>query len=349
MKKVLKVLKGILLVLVILVVLFFTIPTILEFRPDDRENVEVSDGSSKVQLNEKITVLTMNTGYGALSETEDFFMDGGTTVNAPSKELVEENIAGIANILKENAADINILQEVDRDSKRSFHIDQAEYYKEQLDTDGMFAYNFKVVYAPYPWPTMGEIKSGLFTITDYAADSAERIKLPESFKWPTKTCNLKRCVLVTRFPVEGTDKELVVVNFHLEAYDDGAGKIAQTNILKQILTEEYAEGNYVIAGGDFNQLFDNVENFEMLDESYWTPGTISEADLPEHFSFANSDNAPTCRLLNGPYQYDYTKSQVYIIDGFIVSDNIEVSNVEVKDYDFKYADHNPVKMEIILK
>ena len=34
-----------------------------------------------------------------------------------------------------------------------------------------------------------------------------------------------------RVPIEGTDRELVLVNLHLEAYDDGEGKIAQTRQL----------------------------------------------------------------------------------------------------------------------
>ena len=38
---------------------------------------------------------------------------------------------------------------------------------------------------------------------------------------------------------------LVAVNLHLEAYDDGEGKAAQTAMLFDILEEEYAKGNYV--------------------------------------------------------------------------------------------------------
>jgi len=45
----------------------------------------------------------------------------------------------------------------------------------------------------------------------------------------------------------------VLVNLHLEAYDSGEGKIAQTKLLVEFLEQEYAKGNYVIAGGDFNQ------------------------------------------------------------------------------------------------
>ena len=38
-----------------------------------------------------------------------------------------------------------------------------------------------------------------------------------------------------------------------------------------------------------------------------------------------------------------------MIDGFIVSDNIEIINCETLDYGFKYSDHNPVLMKFKLR
>ena len=37
----------------------------------------------------------------------------------------------------------------------------------------------------------------------------------------------------------------------------------------------------------------------------------------------------------------------YVIDGFIVSDNVAVHSVKTKDEQFKYTDHQPVKMEVV--
>ena len=85
------------------------------------------------------------------------------------------------------------------------------------------------------------------------------MSLPCPFSYPIRLANLKRCLLVNRIPIEGSDKELVVINLHLEAYDDGAGKEAQTRMLAQLLREETEKGNYVIAGGDFNQTLDTVD------------------------------------------------------------------------------------------
>lgn len=215
--------------------------------------------------------------------------------------------------------------------------------------EGIFAYNFKCDFVPYPLPPIEKVNSGIFTMTDLKVNSAARLALPESFSWPVKTCNLKRCMQETRIPLEGTDAELVLINFHLEAYDDGDGKIAQSKMLAEKLSKEYEAGNYVIAGGDFNQTFEGMDKYPITNKENWIPGVISQDTLPEHFSFAVDDTYPTCRLLNAPYTGSYETSQVYVIDGFIVSDNITVSDISVINTDFEYTDHQPVQMEISLK
>ena len=58
---------------------------------------------------------------------------------------------------------------------------------------------------------------------------------------------------------------------------------------------------------------------------------------------------PTCRLLNGPYSGNYDDSQVYVLDGFIVSDNLKIDQVENIDTQFEYTDHQPVKLNVTLK
>lgn len=322
--------------------------TIREYRPKANEKLEISDGTKVLEQGDSFTVLTYNTGYAGLSCNEDFFMDGGSKVRPESKGLVEENLSGIASVLKDQDADCYFLQEVDRDSKRSYYIDEQEYYEEKLGITGMYACNFKCDYVPYPLPPIGKVDSGLVTLTDYSVSEATRISLPESFSWPIKTCNLKRCLLEARIPIEGSKKELVLINFHLEAYDEGEGKLAQSKMLAQKLEEEYAKGNYVIAGGDFNQTFEGIEEYPLLSEENWVPDIMETKDIPEHFSFAVSDNVPTCRLLNIPYSGNYQESQVYVLDGYIVSDNLNVVKVETIDTGFRWADHQPVRLEVIL-
>ena len=39
----------------------------------------------------------------------------------------------------------------------------------------------------------------------------------------------------------------------------------------------------------------------------------------------------------------------FIIDGYIASDNIEVLEVETLNQEYRYSDHNPVKLRYKLK
>lgn len=348
MKKALKILLWTLLVLVVAFGGFLLFATITEYRPSDRENLPI-DGKAALSLvdsskDEPLSLLSWNIGFGALGDNADFFMDGGKAVQPSDKDRVQQNIQDMIAVLKEKKSDFIFLQEVDVNSTRTYHIDETQNFREAFaDYANAFAYNLKTEFIPYPLPPIGKVGSGLLTLSKYALTNAERTQLPVPFTWPTSMFNLKRCLLTTRIPVG--DKELVLINLHLEAYDDGEGKIAQTNMLREIMEEELAKGNYVIAGGDFNQTFDGLEIMPIKDPDRWTPGAIESSDLPEGFSFAVADNCATCRSLVTPLTAD---SQLYIIDGFIVSDNLKVELIENVDDGFTYSDHNPVRLTVTL-
>lgn len=178
-----------------------------------------------------------------------------------------------------------------------------------------------------------------------------RKALPGSFSWPVSMCQLKRCLLVERVPLEGTEQELVLVNLHLEAYDsDGGGKKAQTKVLYELLQREYEKGNYVIAGGDFNQTFDTVPEdlYPLKFTDHFMPGRIDTSVLGEGWTFANDVSAPTSRLLNEPYDPDSENTQYYMLDGFILSPNVTLTAVKTLDEGFAYTDHNPVRVDVVL-
>lgn len=324
--------------------------TLTEYKPDPIEvtHNHPAEDAPKLAPGASLTVVTYNTGYAALGEDADFFMDGGKTTRPDSRETVSRNIEGVSGELGSYGADIMLLQEVDKDSKRSYYVDEAEEYAAALH--GMaasFALNYSSAYVPFPIPsTLGRVQSGLMTFLKYPSVSSERVQLPVPFSWPVRCFNLKRCMLIDRIPLEGTDKELVIINMHLEAYDSGEGRIAQAKQLFEQLEKERELGNYVIVGGDFNHTFPGVKEYPAVKEGNWMPNVVDEA-LPEGFSFAVDPEKPTCRLLDVPYKGN-PEPQYYIIDGFIVSSNITVESVEVIETGFVYADHQPVKLNITL-
>lgn len=349
--KIIKVLLGLLLLVVLAAGGLLGYLSLTEYRPDDIELLEVVQAARKdnVRVGERLDVLSFNTGYCGLGREQDFFMDGGSMVRPRSEEDVRANLNGILSELVRQNVDIYLLQEVDFDSWRSYYTNQADTYRHGLSLNMACAYNFKCEFVPYPWPPLGKVESGLVTFTGLNVTEATRESLPVPFSWPVSMANLKRCLLIERVPVEGTDRELVIINLHLEAYDDGEGKRAQTEQLMQILAAEYRNGNYVIAGGDFNQTFEGAASYPLLDESFWQPGKVYVSDLPNGFSFVYDDATPTCRLLNKPYDGERKNAQFYVIDGFIVSDNLKVNLIETVDLNFQYSDHNPVLLQVTPK
>ncbi len=325
--------------------------TVNEYRPQEVEGLALDLAARQTvpSPGTKYTVVTWNLGYASLGRDQSFFMDGGSMVRPERRSIVEENLTGILGALSAQKADVYLLQEVDRDSRRSHFVNQVQALRHGLSLTSAFALNYKCDFVPFPWPMLGRVESGLMTLSGLKVTQATRESLPVPFGWPMRVANLKRCLLVERIPVLGGHKELVLINLHLEAFDDGEGRKAQTRQLMDILATEYRNGNYVIAGGDFNQSFPGAEEaYPLRLKQLWEPGQLLEEDLPEGFSYAFDPSAPTCRSVHEPYSGDRQNSQFYGIDGFILSPNIKVNHLETVDLNFQNSDHQPIRLEFTL-
>lgn len=327
--------------------------TVNEYKPEDIENVDTYGTTSKnVSPGDTVTVLTYNIGYGADDDKHDFFMDGGTTVTTESADNITANMKGIIETITEQDADVNFIQEVDIDSKRSYNIDEANLIAGAFPESSIgFATNFLCEYIPYPInDNIGKINSGILTVNKFNVESAERISLTNGFTWPVSTCQIKRCLLVERVPLVDSNKELVLINLHLDAYDNGEGKEAQYKELCEFMQLEYAKGNYVIAGGDFNGVLPSVDKskYPLVNTEYYEPANITTANLTGGWKYCTDDSIPTSRLLNEPYDKTSENTQYYVIDGFICSPNTIVESTKTIDTEFKYSDHNPVVLTVNL-
>lgn len=304
-----RILKGFLILVAVIVsvfVAFLGISSLNEWKPKAVEEAEVTKKgiANEVKLGRTYKMLSWNIGYGGLDKSRDFFMDGGEGVMPDDKIEIEENMTGIIEKIKSEKADFNILQEVDRGSKRTFKLDERALLDKKLMDNSAYADNYKACYVPYPLPkTIGQIRAGQQTSSEYTLTNNKRISLPVPFSWPVRMFNLKRCLLVSETPIDGSSRKLVIVNLHLEAYDDGQGKIAQTKSLMDFVDKEYKKGNYVIAGGDWNQSFAaQIDHMPYPKEkSLWRPGVI---DLPKElkeWQLIYDGETPSCRLNNKAY------------------------------------------------
>ena len=327
--------------------------SVCEFKPADVTDVKVENNSQVGDLSpfldQELTVISWNIGYAGLGKDSDFFMDGGENVSSADQDDVTASLLGIYKQLYtgDDQAGIYMLQEVDKNSARTYGMDESDCLGIY---NSAYALNYSCPFVPYPLPPIGRVNSGLLTTTMYDIDSSERISLPCPFDWPVSTANLKRCLLVSYLPIEGSSSKLVIVNLHLEAYDDGEGKIAQTKQLREFIQAEYEKGNYVIAGGDFNQVFPGgIEKYPNEHPELWEPGTITDDIMPEGWSLAYDLETPSCRLLNQPYDpADTVNTQYYVIDGFIISPNVDLISVETINAGFEFSDHNPVQLKVRL-
>ena len=350
MKKFFRFLLVLLLIVVLAVGGLFGWLTYEEYKPAAVESLEITHNDAGVLLSagQSLDVISWNIGYAGLGKASDFFMDGGKQVRAAGPNIMGGYLNGIADTLSAGDYDLVLLQEVDVASSRTFNVNQVQRLARG---SSVHALNYSCPFVPYPLPPIGKVNSGLFTTTDLHIEQADRVSLPCPFSWPIRVANLKRCLLVSYLPIDGSEQQLVLVNLHLEAYDDGAGKVAQTKQLMDFLQSEYDKGNYVIAGGDFNQTFPEVmAEYPMINPDYWAPGVLENDALPQGFSFFYDLEVPSCRLLNQPYEpLDVAHTQYYVIDGFLVSPNVKMERVMTLDLGFADSDHNPVNLRVTLK
>ena len=349
----------------------FAFLTVAEYRPAAVEPVQVeifapTDGPQfsdarqpvpppplpRLQTGVPFSLLSWNIGYASLDASQDFIMDGGKSVRPATSENVMRNIDGIAETIASAGSDVVLVQEVDTASKRSYYVNQTIRLAGAFGGSSAFALNFRCPFVPIPFPEfIGRVSSGLLTLSKFETTGAVRISLPNPFAWPVRTANLKRCLLVSRLPLAGSSAELVLVNLHLEAYDSSGGREAQTKALLDFLYGEYAKGNYCIAGGDFNQNFPGIDpdRFAIKNSEFFVPGKLSPTLLAPLWRFAADLHTPSARLLNEPYSGKPEETQLYVIDGFVISPNVKLVSARTIDMGFKYSDHQPVKIDVLLE
>jgi endonuclease/exonuclease/phosphatase family metal-dependent hydrolase len=349
--KILKKIFRFLLVLIILLVLGFVgiivYALISDYKPKATEEVFTSDRPDKLSDTMEISLLTWNIGYCGLDKEMDFFYDGGTKVITP-KEKCTENLESVKRFLGNNdSIDFFLVQEIDKNSKRSYGINEFDIISKLLETHhSFFATNYDVFFVPVPPSSpMGKVFSGVATFSKYQPSSSVRYQFPGKYGFPKQLFMLDRCFLVNRYPVEN-GKELLVINTHNEAFDPGQIRKAQMAFLKEFLLSEYEKGNYIITGGDWNMSPPGfVPEFSInkvnRDQMSMDPGF-----LPPDWKWIYDNRTPSNRTVIAAY--DPTSTTTTVIDLFLLSPNIKNISVECINLGFENSDHNPVRIKVKL-
>ncbi len=324
--------------------------------------VPSANQDDSLEIGKEYSALTYNIGFGAYDQDFDFFMDtgydekgkeiSGTHARAVSKENVLKNTNGAIQTAKEQNADFVLLQEVDIDSDRSYHIDQRSLITDAFSGYGScFANNYHSSWLFYPFnDPIGQSNSGILSLSKYKIDSCVRRSLPLSDSTFDNLFDLDRCITISRLPIANSNKQFVLINVHMSAYDKGGVvRKQQAEFLSEILAAEYQAGNYVLVGGDFNHILTGDKNSFVKDGGEISPDWVAvwDVDIPGYTVRGGTEydgaEMGSCRNNTRPYDKDWTYT--CSVDGFLTSDNIAVSKVvNLTSHEFKYSDHNPVKI-----
>lgn len=333
------------------VVFMLAYGTITDFKPEEKIVLNVKNESSIILKDSIIDLLSWNIGYASLGKKADFFLDGGKMIRS-NKSDFETYFYGIKSLIKKyKEVDFILLQEVDKNAKRSFFTNEYEAFSTILENhSNVFASNFKVNYIPVPLTStspLGKIYSGLATYSKYKSIENIRYQFPGEYEWPKRIFHLDRCFLLKR--IKYNNKELVLINSHNSAYDGGKLKPLEMDFLKKILLKEYQKGNYVIVGADWNQCPPDFEYnyFSKNNSEDYFQYNIEVDYLPKDWTWVYDKKTATNRKLSKPYKKGETFTT--IIDFYLVSPNIEVLEIETIDSDFAHSDHQAIFLKVKLK
>ncbi len=356
----LRVVLGIVAVLLLAVIGYVLYVMISYHRlPDDlvleiRQPTEGGEAGAEVSAGTDYEIMTYNIGFGAYTPDYSFFMDGGKSSVAKSRESVLETVSGAGGLAAGYDPDFMIFEEVDLDSTRSYHVDQYElldgffgsYYSD-------FAINYDSAFLMVPpWEPHGKSLAGIALYSKYPVTSGVRKSFPISTSF-SKFLDLDRCYSISRIPVEN-GKELVIFAQHMSAYGNSdAIREAQISKLCGDMQAEYEKGNYVICGGDFNHDLKALGDVSEDRESWAYP--FPREKLPEGFSFSidllgeeeRASMPDSARNADMPYEVGVTYTVT--LDGFIISDNIIMKEYENIHTGYQFSDHDPVRMVFSLK
>ena len=207
MKKIFKIILGVISILVLGFVGLVGYSTLSDYKPAPTSLVFENQYAKKIAGQKQFNLMIWNIGYAGLSKEMDFFYDGGKQVRTDRKN-VENNITAIENFIAlQKDIDFFLFQEVDKNSKRSYSINEYSKIANLLPKyHSGFGKNYDVFFVPVP-PSdpLGGVLSGLQTLSRFEPKSIIRHSFPGNYAWPQGLFMLDRCFLVSRYRLENVE------------------------------------------------------------------------------------------------------------------------------------------------
>lgn len=312
-------------VLILLFLVFYFWASSSSLSEADYAKVLKNKYSTEKKNDSVFSIVTYNLGY----------LSGMTNNRAveKTKDLFDNNLKKVLDEFKKINTDIIALQEVDYDANRSYHVNQEEEIAKLGYNYTARGVNWDKKYVPFPyWPMsyhFGKVISGQSVLSKFPIKSYERIVLDrvEDSPFYREAFYLNRLLQIVKLEIE--NKEVVIINAHLEAFDK---KTREKHTQKAIDTfTKYAKTNPTILLGDFNSdpEFKNAAITKVIE----LPNVGCAAFSPENHEKTFSSENPTERL---DYIF-YTEKTITYVKGKVLNQLGESS------------DHLPVEMKFMLK
>ncbi len=307
--------------------------------PGDKIKLINKPDNLAAKLGQTIKITTWNIGYAGLGRESDFVMDGGKSWFPPSSRAVKNNLAAICVRLKKLPGQILLLQEVSVCSPLSFwHKVRQKIIKTLPENLALFRPDIATV--ALPWPL--KIAHGTMTMCPAGPASCQLVKLPAEPDFIAGFIKRNYALLVTRFDIEDSPAQWVIINLHLAAFDEqGATRHQQFDAVFAFAQKEYDKGNFVVLGGDWNMALTKSDFGHTTDlkHLFWLVD-LPKQKLPPGWKIACDPSVPSVRTNYKPYVRG--ENYTAIIDGFITSPNVAVISVKTTNTGFENSDHMPV-------
>lgn len=314
-------------------------------RPVQAAELSCPDSTPTLQAGQPLKVMSWNVQYLA-GRGYVFFYD---TVNGdgpdtrPTPDSISRTLKEVQGVIQAEQPDLVLLQEVDRDSKRTDYRDELKDL--QAGLGGAYpcsasAYYHRASFVPHP-KIMGKVGLSLSALSRYRIESATRYQLPRICGDPvTVAFNFKRAVLGVRLPV-ARGKPLTAFGTHLDAFAQGCNTMQkQVEYIRDLLGQTPAPW---IIGGDFNLLATKAayDRLPELQRTYFNPQTELKILTDKYQSF------PTpAQIDSGQGQYishypndPLVKAPDRTIDYYFYSPGLTRSDERIHRDNPKISDH----------
>ena len=241
--------------------LFSCDPLVTTF--DDVEEADLYEATNSTTApvpGTTIKIMTWNIRFGI--GRLPFFGDSCGERSIFTESEVMDALDSIANKINELDPDIIVMQEVDRESKRTAYIDQVQWLLDNTDLNyGAYASMWKA--QTIPSDGIGRIDAGNAVLSKWDIELAVRIQLPLRGDQDdlTRLFYLRRNVLKTKIAIPGQD-DFYVVNTHSTAFATDDTKQKHIDTFVETLDDIDVAGYSFISGGDLNSIPPGAEVYD---------------------------------------------------------------------------------------